>query len=267
MKDIELHYVSFYCLANTGAWNSGFLCLFVHFFALHLSLANPWVLTCSFSPHICIVRKHCLLNHIHLTATSMKLHCYHLWSYTRWYQQPNCLFLSQLATHHLLYNLPRFLRMGSVLAASSPNPAPPASGGAPAPGLTVPPGFGMPPVSSVLPQTGVTSVLQQDTENPLPNPGAFDECHRKCKGKWVRLSMFKKIRKCSVGCCHVSHRLEYSVVCDSSVFVRTNEKQKLFSSIGWELILFYWYLCHDQFRLSVRLFIQLLILIWVPSLS
>ncbi|KAL3984142.1 mitochondrial import receptor subunit TOM40B [Oreochromis aureus] len=71
--------------------------------------------------------------------------------------------------------------MGSVLAASSPNPPPPASGGTPAPGLTVPPGFGMPPVSAVIPQTGEASAQQQESENALPNPGAFDECHRKCK--------------------------------------------------------------------------------------
>ncbi|KAM7384615.1 hypothetical protein PAMA_011801 [Pampus argenteus] len=71
--------------------------------------------------------------------------------------------------------------MGSVLAASSPNPPPPASAGAAAPGLTVPPGFGMPPVSTSLPPTGVTSGQQPEAENPLPNPGAFDECHRKCK--------------------------------------------------------------------------------------
>ena len=74
--------------------------------------------------------------------------------------------------------------MGSVLAASSPNPPPPAaSGGVAAPGLTVPPGFGMPPVSSVIPPTGLTTGEQPEAENPLPNPGAFDECHRKCKGK------------------------------------------------------------------------------------
>lgn len=80
--------------------------------------------------------------------------------------------------------LPCLLRMGSVLAASSPNPPPPAaSGGVAAPGLTVPPGFGMPPVSSVIPPTGVSAGQQSEAENPLPNPGAFDECHRKCKGK------------------------------------------------------------------------------------
>nr|XP_020497947.2 mitochondrial import receptor subunit TOM40 homolog [Labrus bergylta] len=69
--------------------------------------------------------------------------------------------------------------MGSVLAASSPNPPPPTSGAAVAPGLTVPPGFGMPSVSSVIPEAA--SGQQQEEENPLPNPGAFDECHRKCK--------------------------------------------------------------------------------------
>ncbi|KAM7373489.1 hypothetical protein PAMP_008336 [Pampus punctatissimus] len=71
--------------------------------------------------------------------------------------------------------------MGSVLAASSPNPPPPAPAGAAAPGLTVPPGFGMPPLSTAIPPTEVTSGQQPEAENPLPNPGAFDECHRKCK--------------------------------------------------------------------------------------
>ncbi|XP_047461950.1 mitochondrial import receptor subunit TOM40B [Mugil cephalus] len=71
--------------------------------------------------------------------------------------------------------------MGSVLAASSPNPPPPsAPGGAAAPGLTVPPGFGMPPVSSVL-APAASGQQQDEAESSLPNPGAFDECHRKCK--------------------------------------------------------------------------------------
>lgn len=74
-------------------------------------------------------------------------------------------------------------RMGSVLAASSPNPPPPAPGGAAVPGLTVPPGFGMPPVSSVVSPSDSVSGQQRDAESTLPNPGAFDECHRKCKGK------------------------------------------------------------------------------------
>lgn len=83
-----------------------------------------------------------------------------------------------------MHPLMLYPRMGSVLAASSPNPPPPASGGAAVPGLTVPPGFGMPPVSSVLTPNEAASGQQSEAENPLPNPGAFDECHRKCKGKW-----------------------------------------------------------------------------------
>ncbi|KAA0703285.1 Mitochondrial import receptor subunit TOM40 -like protein [Triplophysa tibetana] len=73
--------------------------------------------------------------------------------------------------------------MGSVLAASSPNP-PPASGGGSAPGgaglLTVPPGFTMPPVSSVPPSASMQGESGADTE-ALSNPGTFEECHRKCK--------------------------------------------------------------------------------------
>ena len=87
-------------------------------------------------------------------------------------------------TASLMHPLMLYPRMGSVLAASSPNPPPPASGGAAVPGLTVPPGFGMPPVSSVLTPNEAASGQQPEAENPLPNPGAFDECHRKCKGKW-----------------------------------------------------------------------------------
>ncbi|XP_037549441.1 mitochondrial import receptor subunit TOM40B [Nematolebias whitei] len=68
--------------------------------------------------------------------------------------------------------------MGGVLAASAPPPV----AGSPAPsGLTVPPGFGVPSVSSVVPPTGATLGRQQEVDSPLPNPGAFDECHRKCK--------------------------------------------------------------------------------------
>uniref|UniRef100_A0A8C0YUY6 Translocase of outer mitochondrial membrane 40 homolog (yeast) n=1 Tax=Cyprinus carpio carpio TaxID=630221 RepID=A0A8C0YUY6_CYPCA len=72
------------------------------------------------------------------------------------------------------------LTMGSVLAASSPNPPPvSASGGA---GLvTVPPGFTMPPVSAVPPSSGTQGQPGTDAESSLPNPGTFEECHRKCK--------------------------------------------------------------------------------------
>ncbi|XP_051999762.1 mitochondrial import receptor subunit TOM40 homolog [Xyrauchen texanus] len=74
--------------------------------------------------------------------------------------------------------------MGSVLAASSPNP-PPASGGGSAPGgaglVTVPPGFTMPPVSPVPPSSVTQGQSGAETEASLPNPGTFEECHRKCK--------------------------------------------------------------------------------------
>lgn len=74
--------------------------------------------------------------------------------------------------------------MGSVLAASSPNPTPASgSAGVAGPGLTVPPGFSMPPVSPVIPSASAASGQEGEAESPLPNPGAFEECHRKCKGK------------------------------------------------------------------------------------
>ncbi|XP_012707031.3 mitochondrial import receptor subunit TOM40 homolog [Fundulus heteroclitus] len=72
--------------------------------------------------------------------------------------------------------------MGSVLAASSPSPPPPPSAaGSASPGVTMPPGFGMPPVPPAAPPTGSGAGKEQRAENLLPNPGAFDECHRKCK--------------------------------------------------------------------------------------
>lgn len=71
--------------------------------------------------------------------------------------------------------------MGSVLAASSPNLPASSSGGSQAgPGvMNVPPGFTMPvvPSSLVTPNQPGT-----DAESSLPNPGTFEECHRKCKG-------------------------------------------------------------------------------------
>ncbi|KAK1795417.1 hypothetical protein P4O66_010593 [Electrophorus voltai] len=67
--------------------------------------------------------------------------------------------------------------MGSVLAASSPNPPGAGGGTQGGPGLvTVPPGFTMPPVVPGTPgQPGTES------DGSLLNPGTFEECHRKCK--------------------------------------------------------------------------------------
>ncbi|XP_075995204.1 mitochondrial import receptor subunit TOM40B [Genypterus blacodes] len=109
--------------------------------------------------------------------------------------------------------------MGSVLAASSPNPPPPTAsgggGGAPVPGLTVPPGFGMPQVSPVVP---LSSGQQEEDEHALPNPGAFEECHRKCKEVFplqmegVRLSVNKGLSNHF----QVSHTVLLSTMGDSS---------------------------------------------------
>ncbi|XP_034089896.1 mitochondrial import receptor subunit TOM40 homolog [Gymnodraco acuticeps] len=70
--------------------------------------------------------------------------------------------------------------MGSVLAAASPSPAPAAAGGSPGvSGLgSVPPGFTMPSVSSV---PATSDQQTADADSPLPNPGTYEECHRKCK--------------------------------------------------------------------------------------
>lgn len=94
----------------------------------------------------------------------------------------------QSASHHLvvLWSCCVF-RMGNVLAASSPNPPPAAGGGAGASGgaglVNVPPGFAMPPVSPVPPNTGTAAQAGGEAEGALPNPGTFEECHRKCKGE------------------------------------------------------------------------------------
>lgn len=69
--------------------------------------------------------------------------------------------------------------MGSVLAAASPSPSP-AAGNQGVPGLvSVPPGFTMPSVSS-LPQASGPETSGSDSS--LPNPGSYEEFHRKCKG-------------------------------------------------------------------------------------
>ncbi|XP_034293793.2 mitochondrial import receptor subunit TOM40 homolog [Pantherophis guttatus] len=68
--------------------------------------------------------------------------------------------------------------MGNVLAASSPAPPPTVSG--PGSGLvSVPPGFTMPPVTGLVPPVQDRSAEEKCDQ--LPNPGTFEECHRKCK--------------------------------------------------------------------------------------
>ncbi|KAM4724909.1 mitochondrial import receptor subunit TOM40B isoform 1-T2 [Anableps anableps] len=107
--------------------------------------------------------------------------------------------------------------MGSVLAASSPSsPPPPPAAGSASPGVTVPPGFGMPPV--LPPPAGTGSGQQQEAETPLPNPGAFEECHRKCKELFpiqmegVRLVLNKGLSNHF----QVNHSLQLSTSEDSS---------------------------------------------------
>ncbi|CAL9705172.1 unnamed protein product [Knipowitschia caucasica] len=103
--------------------------------------------------------------------------------------------------------------MGSVLAASSPSPDPPAPGaGAVVPGLTVPPGFTMPSVA-------LSSASEQPAEREasLPNPGTYEECHRKCKEVFplqmegVRLMVNKGLSNNF----QVSHTVTLSTVADS----------------------------------------------------
>ncbi|XP_069630716.1 LOW QUALITY PROTEIN: mitochondrial import receptor subunit TOM40 homolog [Haliaeetus albicilla] len=66
--------------------------------------------------------------------------------------------------------------MGNVLAAGSPPPPPTA----PPPPPAGPPRFGAPPpVSGLGPPPRPTE--PGGGTDPLPNPGAFEECHRRCK--------------------------------------------------------------------------------------
>uniref|UniRef100_A0A8C6T376 Translocase of outer mitochondrial membrane 40 homolog, like n=2 Tax=Neogobius melanostomus TaxID=47308 RepID=A0A8C6T376_9GOBI len=129
--------------------------------------------------------------------------------YTLYCKKPECQFVGI----NILFMFS--FRMGSVLAASSPNQPPPATGSAVVPpGLTVPPGFGMPPVSSVLPSSAPT----EETEGSLPNPGGFEECHRKCKEVFpmqmegVRLLVNKGLSNHF----QVSHTVMLSTMGDSS---------------------------------------------------
>ncbi|KAG9482114.1 hypothetical protein GDO78_011029 [Eleutherodactylus coqui] len=103
--------------------------------------------------------------------------------------------------------------MGNVLAASSP--APPPAGSPPAPGLvTVPPGFTMPPVSGL----GTAVEKKEPQEERLPNPGTFEECHRKCKELFpmqmegVKLTVNKGLSNYF----QVNHTIALSTVGDSN---------------------------------------------------
>ncbi|XP_065144202.1 mitochondrial import receptor subunit TOM40B [Paramisgurnus dabryanus] len=100
--------------------------------------------------------------------------------------------------------------MGNVLASSSPSPPAPGSAG---PSLvSVPPGFTMPTVAPVSVTGG------QNTEPLLQNPGAFEECHRKCKEVFpmqmegVRLTLNKGLSNNF----QVNHTVLLSTVGDSS---------------------------------------------------
>lgn len=104
--------------------------------------------------------------------------------------------------------------MGSVLAATSPSPAPPAGGGGQAVSglMSVPPGFTMPSVTAP-----PASDQAAEGDNPLPNPGTYEECHRKCKEVFplqmegVRLVVSKGLSNHF----QVSHTLTLSTVGES----------------------------------------------------
>ncbi|XP_069057561.1 mitochondrial import receptor subunit TOM40 homolog [Pleurodeles waltl] len=103
--------------------------------------------------------------------------------------------------------------MGNVLAANAPA-APPAPG--PGPGLlSVPPGFTMPPVSGV----GLAQEKPDESkEDRLPNPGTFEECHRKCKELFpVQMEGVKLIvNKGLSNHFQVNHTIALSTVGDSN---------------------------------------------------
>lgn len=90
-----------------------------------------------------------------------------------------CLEPPTPSQHCYLFCSPQPPTMGNVLAASSPTPSPTM----PSPGsglVSVPPGFTMPPVSGLGPPA---QERLEEKGDRLPNPGTFEECHRKCKGE------------------------------------------------------------------------------------
>ncbi|XP_061097393.1 mitochondrial import receptor subunit TOM40 homolog isoform X2 [Conger conger] len=110
--------------------------------------------------------------------------------------------------------------MGSVLAATTPNPPPAAGGSGPGgPGLvSVPPGFTMPPVTPLLPSSSTGAGSSSEVENTLPNPGSFEECHRKCKELFpVQMEGVKLVvNKGLSNHFQVNHTVVLSTVGDSS---------------------------------------------------
>ncbi|XP_064425616.1 mitochondrial import receptor subunit TOM40 homolog [Latimeria chalumnae] len=104
--------------------------------------------------------------------------------------------------------------MGSVLAASS---LPPPSGiaGTGSGLVSVPPGFSMPPVSGFTP---VQEKKGGETEEKLPNPGTFEECHRKCKEVFpVQMEGVKlTVNKGLSNHFQVNHTISLSTVGDSN---------------------------------------------------
>ncbi|XP_038623173.1 mitochondrial import receptor subunit TOM40 homolog [Tachyglossus aculeatus] len=109
--------------------------------------------------------------------------------------------------------------MGNVMAASSPPPPPAAAG----PGLvSVPPGFTLPPVSGLSPgPPGDRPPGSADGEREcgaLPNPGTFEECHRKCKDLFpVQMEGVKlTVNKGLSNHFQVNHTVALSTVGDSN---------------------------------------------------
>lgn len=103
--------------------------------------------------------------------------------------------------------------MGNVMAASSPSPPP--AGSSPGPGLvSVPPGFTMPPVSGL----GQVAEKKETQEERLPNPGTFEECHRKCKELFpIQMEGVKLIvNKGLSNYFQVNHTVSLSALSDSS---------------------------------------------------
>uniref|UniRef100_A0A8D0LBQ1 Translocase of outer mitochondrial membrane 40 n=1 Tax=Sphenodon punctatus TaxID=8508 RepID=A0A8D0LBQ1_SPHPU len=70
--------------------------------------------------------------------------------------------------------------MGAVNSSGSPAPPPAVPGPGGSRLVSVPPGFTMPPVSGLVPPT-LERPEEEKKDGQLPNPGTFEECHRKCK--------------------------------------------------------------------------------------
>ena len=115
-----------------------------------------------------------------LASAPMLLYCYFVPANTQWHQQPNILswFEPSHSPALLLYFSLAEWAVFWLPAPRTPHHLPLAV-------LLPPLGWRCRQASGCLRSPQLYPRDRSRTQkNPLPNPGAFDECHRKCKGKW-----------------------------------------------------------------------------------